>query len=376
MAGIYIHIPFCKQKCYYCNFFSATSLKNKDRFLIALKKEIADRKNYLHNEIINTIYFGGGTPSILDVKEIVQILKIIYSNYIVADNVEITFEANPDELTYDKIQGLKNNTNINRFSIGIQSFHDDDLIYLNRIHNSKNAIYAIEKVLKSGFYNLTIDLIYGIPGLTTKKWKENLDIFFSYPIPHLSAYSLTVESKTALDVLIKKNKLQNINENESINHFNILLQEAEQHNFIHYEISNFALKGYYSKHNSTYWLGGKYAGFGPSAHSFNGISRQWNILNIEKYCSGNSISDIIEEKEFLTKDQMYNEYIMTSLRTSWGCDTEHIRNAFGNDIAIYFINSAANFVKNKMITIAGNIYKLTDKGKLMADGIAADLFIE
>ena len=349
---------------------------NKDRFLLSLNKEIYERKGYLQNETINTIYFGGGTPSILEVNEIEKILQTIYSNYKVSTTPEITLEANPDELTFEKLKALKKNTTINRFSVGIQSFHDDDLKYLNRIHNSKNAKLAIENTLNAGFNNITIDLIYGIPGLSEEKWRKNLELFFSYPIPHLSAYSLTVESKTALEVLIKRKKLNNIDENESIKHFNILLEETNKHNFIHYEISNFALEGFYSKHNSTYWLGGKYAGFGPSAHSFNGISRQWNIINIEKYCSGNHISEIIEEKEILTKEQMYNEYVMTSLRTSWGCDTEHIKNVFGNNFAEYFSKSALSFIEKQMLMKSGSVYTLTHQGKLMADGIASDLFID
>lgn len=376
MAGIYIHIPFCKQKCYYCNFFSIASLKNKDRFLYALKNEIGTRNDYLENEIIDTIYLGGGTPSILDINEIENILISVYKNFTVKSDAEITLEANPDELNREKIFDLKTNTNVNRLSIGIQSFYDDDLSYLHRVHDSKQAKQVIENALKAGFNNLTIDLIYGIPGLTEKKWRNNLQTFFSYKIPHLSSYSLTVEPKTALNFLIKKKKLKNIDENESINHFNILLEETSKHNFTHYEISNFAIEGYYSKHNSTYWLGGKYVGFGPSAHSFNGKSRQWNIKNVEKYCAATKISEIVDEKEILTKYQMYDEYVMTSLRTSWGCNTMHIRDNFGNNFEDYFEKNVKIFLTKNLLTKNGNTYTLTKAGKIMADGIASELFYD
>ena len=336
MAGIYIHIPFCKQKCHYCNFYSTVSLKYRNEFIDALSREIVSRKNYLDNEEINTIYFGGGTPSMLLISEITEIINTLRKTYNVASNVEITLEANPDDLSKNQISDLKNYTSVNRLSIGVQSFFDDDLHYLNRVHNSNQAHKSIEFALASGFENMTIDLIYGIPTLNEKKWKENLNIFFNLGIPHLSSYSLTIEEKTALDVLIKRKKIEDINEVQSIAHFNILLEETEKNNLIHYEISNFAKSGYYSKHNSIYWLGGHYIGFGPSAHSYNGKTRQWNVMNIKKYCEEQDTEKIIDEKELLTVDQNYNEYVLTSLRTSWGCDIEHITNVFGSKYSNYF----------------------------------------
>lgn len=374
MAGIYIHIPFCKQKCHYCNFYSTVSLKYRDTFVDALQREILSRKNYLQSDEVNTIYFGGGTPSMLTKDEICEIINLLKVNYNVSDNVEITLEANPDDLNKQQIVDLKNYTPINRLSIGIQSFFDDDLIYLNRVHDSSQSKKCIEDSLLAGFSNMTIDLIYGIPTLTEKKWIENLKFFFDFNIPHLSSYSLTVERKTALDVLIKKNKIANIDEAQSIGHFKILLEETDKNGFIHYEISNFAKEGYYSKHNSLYWLGGYYLGLGPSAHSYNGISRQWNVMNLKKYCEETIASKIIEETELLSKDQMYNEYILTSLRTSWGCDIEHITNVFGEPYANHFLHYVSKAIIEKNIVRTKNTYVLSNEGKLFADGIASSLF--
>lgn len=374
MAGIYIHIPFCKQKCHYCNFYSTVSLAYRQDYISALTREIKSRQKYLAHEVVNTIYFGGGTPSMFSSDEISYIINLIDFRFNVASDAEITLEANPDDLDKNKLNDIKNYTSVNRISIGVQSFFDDDLQYLNRVHSSKQAQNSIENALKLGFDNITIDLIYGIPNLSNSKWKENLKIFFDYKIPHLSSYSLTVEPKTALDLLIKKKKLENIVESESIDHFKILIEETEKQNFINYEISNFALEGHYSKHNSIYWLGGHYLGLGPSAHSYNGKSRQWNVMNIKKYCEEKQIKNIIDEKEYLSKDQMYNEYVLTSLRTSWGCDIEHIKNAFGEKYSQHFITNITKTIKENNATRNGNIFTLTNSGKLFADGIASSLF--
>jgi oxygen-independent coproporphyrinogen-3 oxidase len=374
MAGIYIHIPFCKQKCHYCNFYSTVSLAYRQDYISALTREIKSRQKYLDHEVVNTIYFGGGTPSMFSSDEISYIINLIDFRFNVPSDAEITLEANPDDLDKNKLNDIKNYTSVNRLSIGVQSFFDDDLQYLNRVHSSKQAQNSIENALKLGFDNITIDLIYGIPNLSNSKWKENLKIFFNYKIPHLSSYSLTVEPKTALDLLIKKKKLENIVESESIDHFKILIEETEKQNFINYEISNFALEGHYSKHNSIYWLGGHYLGLGPSAHSYNGKSRQWNVMNIKKYCEEKQIKNIIDEKEYLSKDQMYNEYVLTSLRTSWGCDIEHIKNAFGEKHSQHFITNITKTIKENNATRNGNIFTLTNSGKLFADGIASSLF--
>ena len=304
MAGVYVHIPFCKQKCHYCNFYSVVSVKYREPFLKALLFEIGQRKSYLNREKINTIYFGGGTPSLLGFEELISIIEKIKNSFHVDTAVEITLEANPDDLNANKLKRLKNETSVNRLSIGIQSFFDDDLHYLNRVHDAHQAYHSIELAKKQGFNNLTIDLIYGIPGLIRKKWIKNLEIFFSFNLPHLSSYSLTVEPKTALLTFIRQGKMENIDENKSIEHFKILMEKTTENGYIHYEISNFAKKGYYSKHNSLYWLGGHYIGFGPSAHSYNGVSRQWNVPNMKQYIEAEKTKKIIFDKEVLSKNQI------------------------------------------------------------------------
>lgn len=374
MAGVYIHIPFCKQKCHYCNFYSAISLKYRNVFIGILQDEIIRRKDYLGEEKVNTIYFGGGTPSMLSAEEISSIISTIYKSHHVSNDVEITLEINPDDFNKENIYDIKNNTSVNRLSIGVQSFYNDDLHYLNRIHNSNQAINTIENVLSAGFNNITIDLIYGIPTLTDKKWRQNLKRFFEFKIPHLSSYSLTVEPKTALNTLIKNNKIKNIDEKQSIGHFKILLEETSKHNFIHYEISNFALAGHYSKHNSIYWLGGNYLGVGPSAHSYNGKSRQWNVSSMKRYCEHTTLENIIEEKEVLSQDQLFNEYVLTSIRTSWGCDIEHIKNLFGEEYYNHFERKVKKHQHENNIIRKGNSYLLTDQGKLFADAISSSLF--
>ena len=374
MAGIYLHIPFCKQKCHYCNFFSVAGTKWKDPFVAALLKEIELRKDYLQEETVNTIYFGGGTPSLLHISDIALIIEHLSKHFNIDPQAEITLEANPDDINEEKARQWKG-AQVNRLSIGIQSFFDDDLQYLNRVHNASQSYRAIQDVMNTGFENLTIDLIYGIPTLTDDKWSKNLEIFFSLNIPHLSAYSLTVEQKTPLALLIEKGKYAPVDENLSIGHFKILQEQVKAHDFIHYEISNFAKEGHYSKHNSLYWLGGNYLGLGPSAHSFNGHSRQWNISNISKYIQLDNFHTSVEEKEVLTIGQRYNEYIMTSLRTVWGCDTVHIRNVFGEKFESYFVDNSKVFLEKGDLFQDGTKYFLTDEGKLFADGIAAELFI-
>jgi oxygen-independent coproporphyrinogen-3 oxidase len=373
MAGIYIHIPFCKQKCHYCNFFSVATTRWKDAFVAALLKEIEIRKSYLKGEMVNTIYFGGGTPSLLNISHLSFIISQLTKHFDIYPNAEITLEANPDDLSLEYLKELKT-TPVNRLSIGIQSFFDDDLLYLNRVHKASQAFKAVESAKNAGFENLTIDLIYGIPTLTEEKWTKNLEHFFSLNIPHLSAYSLTVEQKTPLARLIEKGKYASPDEQQSVGHFKTLLEQAKAHQFIHYEISNFAREGYYSKHNSLYWLGGHYLGLGPSAHSFNGHSRQWNVSNITKYNQLDNFQTTVEEKEVLTIEQRYNEYVMTSLRTIWGCDTVHILNVFGKKYESHFIQLANPYLVKHHLFSEGTKYFLTEEGKLFADGIAAGLF--
>ncbi len=375
MAGIYIHIPFCKQKCHYCNFFSVASQKNKVAFLNVLNEEISNRKPYLGDESVSTIYIGGGTPSVLSKDELMRIFDQLRANYNVLPDAEITLEANPDDLSINYLQELKE-TPINRLSIGVQSFFDDDLKYLNRVHTADQALNRVKDALDAGFKNMSIDLIYGIPTLSNEKWEANLKTFFDLNITHLSAYSLTVEPKTALHQLIKKKKLKDIQDEQSIAHFKILQKQIKEKGFEHYEISNFSKPGHYSKHNSLYWLGGNYLGLGPSAHSFNGSSRQWNASSLAKYLQCVNNGDLVYEKEILTKKQQFNEYVMTSLRTSWGCNLEHISNVFGTDFTSRTESEIQPFIQKGLIIQENKILFLTEEGKLFADGIASELFIE
>lgn len=375
MAGIYIHIPFCKQRCHYCNFYSTVSVKNKPAFLSALKQEIDQQKNYLNEEEIQTVYFGGGTPSMLKREEIEAIINLLKRTFQINENAEFTLEVNPDDLSEDKSKELIEG-GINRLSIGIQSFHEADLKYLNRVHNAQQAHKAIEGALKNGFTNLTIDLIYGIPSLSIDNWKLNLQTFFDYQLPHLSAYALTVEPKTPLHVLIEKRKIDPIDEQKMVEHFKILLKQTQSNDFIHYEISNFSKAGYYSKHNSLYWLGGNYLGLGPSAHSYNGESRQWNHSSLTKYLKLDNIKNVFFEKEILSTDQKYNEYVMTSIRTSWGCNLDYILNVFGEKYYSHCNKNAQTHLNSNKLVLNGNILTLSDDGKFFADGITADLFFE
>ena len=375
MSGIYIHIPFCRRKCIYCNFFSLASLKYKDRFLDALAEEIYLRKNYLDEKKVDSVYFGGGTPSILQVSEIQLILETLRKYFSLSSDCEITLEANPDDIEPQLLSEYLS-IGINRLSIGVQSFFDDDLVYLNRIHSAQRAEESVRQAKDAGFSNFSLDLIYGIPTLTTNKWRKNLEKAFSLEVPHISAYSLTVEPKTALDLLIRKKTLPGPKEDHVLDHFRILLKRMKEHGFEHYEISNFCKKGYYSHHNSMYWNGGSYLGLGPSAHSFNGTSRQWNISNLVHYIDQVKKDESFFESEILTPVQKYNEYVMVSLRTMWGCELNKIKENFGEEAAAHFTSLAARYLTSgEMVEVKG-IYYLTDEGKLFADGIAADLFLE
>jgi len=375
MAGIYIHIPFCRQKCHYCNFFSIASIRDKTAFLDALKKEISSRKDYLNNETVHTVYLGGGTPSMLSWNELTEVFSWLSAHFELAPNAEITLEANPDDLNQSFVS-LLSDSPVNRLSIGVQSFFDDDLVYLHRVHQAGQARKAIELCLHAGIDKLTIDLIYGIPKLTNDKWRANISTFLDYGLSHLSAYALTVETKTALHQLIRKGTRKQTDEYQAAAHFEILMEKLEEEKFIHYEISNFARPGHYSRHNSLYWLGGNYLGLGPSSHSFNGYSRQWNVSSVDKYIKLSERPEELAEKEILTLNQRYNEYVMTSLRTSWGCDLEHIRNVFGEQYADYCFKNAQPFIHKGKLVCNEHRFFLTTSGKLFADGIAASLFTD
>ena len=342
--------------------------------LKSMHKEIKERKDYLNGKDVSSIYFGGGTPSILSISEIKNILQTIYTLYSVNEDAEITVECNPDDLTDPKLSSYKK-IGVNRLSIGVQSFADADLKFMNRSHNAKEAIESIELAKKVGFENITIDLIYGLPNQTLKQWRKNLDIMFSLGIQHFSAYSLTIEEKTALYHLVKNEKVKELSDKKTISQFNLLQVKAKEQGFIHYEISNFGKQGYFSKHNTAYWTGNHYLGIGPSAHSFNGTSRRWNISSNKKYIEGVLANSSYSETENLTNDQQYNEYIFTSLRTIWGIDKATILKRYGDEIALYFLKEIKKWEAKKYIVAVSNIYTLTSKGKIFADAIASDLFI-
>lgn len=374
MAGIYIHIPFCKQACNYCDFHFSTSLMNKDAFMKALFKEIEIQKNYFPSSTeVSTVYLGGGTPSLLSKFDLLDIINAVKLNFNILPNAEITLEANPDDLTSEKIKELKESP-INRLSIGIQSFYDEDLRFMNRAHSATEALNAVKLAQDNGFENITIDLIYGTPTLTHHKWRNNLQIAFALNIKHISAYCLTVEPKTMLAHQIKTGITKNVDEQQSAEQFEILVDAMHVNDFVQYEISNFCKDGFYSKHNSNYWLKENYLGLGPSAHSYNGRSRQWNISNNALYIKSLENGELNFEKEELTKEQRYNEYILTSLRTIWGADLTIIEQQFGKEYLNHCLSEADKYIRSESILNEENKLFLTDKGKLFADKISSELF--
>lgn len=371
MAGIYLHIPFCKQACHYCDFHFSTSLKKKEEMIAALLHELFLRKEEI-TEPVETIYFGGGTPSVLSNNEINLLIDEIYKLYDVAENPEITLEANPDDLSVERVQQLAQ-SKINRLSIGIQSFFNEDLKMMNRAHNADEAWNCLQEA-KKYFDNISIDLIYGIPEMTLERWQENVQKALDLNIPHISSYALTVEPKTALATLIKNGKIATPDDGMAHEHFLLLIEMLEKAGFIHYELSNFGKPNYFSKNNSAYWLGKKYLGIGPSAHSFNGENRSWNVANNSLYINAIQKDELPNEVEVLTKKDRYNEYIMTGLRTVWGADLQKIENIFGEDYLDYLLKNADVFLINEKLIIESNILKTTLKGKFFCDGIASELF--
>lgn len=373
MPGIYIHIPFCKQACHYCDFHFSTSMGKKDAMIAAIQKELELRKGEYENERVETIYFGGGTPSVLSAVEINSIIDIVYANYTVIDNPEITLEANPDDLSEEKIIELSESS-INRLSIGIQSFYEEDLKLMNRAHNTAEAQESLTLATRY-FKNISIDLIYGMPDMTNGRWAENIDKALSFNIPHISSYALTVEPKTALDTFIKKGLIKPVDDEVAQEHFNILLQKMEENGFENYEISNFGKPDYFSKNNTAYWLGKKYIGIGPSAHSFDGIRRGWNINNNAKYIKALDNNELPIEEEVLSKTDKYNEYIMTGLRTIWGVSLDRISLEFGENYHKYLLDQADKYIQEELLMLKNDTLLTTKKGKFLADGIAANLFM-
>ena len=373
MSGIYIHIPFCKKACHYCDFHFSTSFKHKDQMINSLKHEILIRNRELKDEKIESIYFGGGTPSVLNIREINSLIETVYDNYLVNDSVEITLEANPDDLTDEKILELFN-SRVNRLSIGVQSFFEKDLKLMNRSHTSNQAMNCIKSAGKY-FDNISVDLIYGIPGLDNSRWKENIEILISHNISHISAYALTVEPKTALKKYIDNGIIAPIDDSQSQEQFHILLDVLEDHNYENYELSNFAKNNLYSVNNSAYWTRKKYIGIGPSAHSFNGNDRFWNIKNNLKYIESINKNIIPCDMEVLSAIDKFNEMVMFGLRTSKGISFTDIENEFGSIYKNKLIKNSQNHIANELLLIKNDFLYITRKGKFLSDGIASDLFI-
>ena len=372
MSGIYIHIPFCKQACHYCDFHFSTSMKKKEEMVLALAKELQLRKKKFQKESVATIYFGGGTPSVLTPAEIRFLIDAVYENYTVVSTPEITLEANPDDLSEERIAAFAE-LGINRLSIGIQSFFEEDLQLMNRAHNSEEAQKCLE-IATRYFDNISLDLIYGIPGMTNERWQQNIETALSFGIPHISSYALTVEPKTALNKLIQTGKIASPNDEVAQEHFMILVETLENNGFVHYELSNFGKENYFSQNNSAYWLGKKYLGIGPSAHSYDGVSRSWNVANNTMYLKAIQNEELPNEIEKLTLEDRYNEYIMTGLRTIWGVSLVRIEQEFGIEFLNYLKQQSQKFIDDGLLSIADDILKPTLKGKFLTDGIASDLF--
>ncbi|OPZ01732.1 MAG: Oxygen-independent coproporphyrinogen-III oxidase 1 [Bacteroidetes bacterium ADurb.BinA395] len=372
MAGIYIHIPFCIQRCSYCNFFSVVSINLVNEVINAIIKELSIRKDYLKNEPVQTIYFGGGTPSLLTIQQIEKLLNTIYTNFSVEKNAEITFEANPDDLTKNYLFDLKK-VGINRLSIGIQSFDDDKLKILNRRHNATQAHEAVREAQKAGFSNISIDLIYGLPFQSLDEWETDLDKAFSLSIQHLSAYGLTFEEKTLLSKQKEKKIIEPADEELMIEMYELLLEESSKKGFDAYEISNFSLPGFYSRHNSSYWNQTPYLGVGPSAHSYNGISRQWNVAAIQKYTEGILKNSSFYEQEILSLEDRYNEYVLLGLRTKNGINIDALEQNFGTELKDFCLENIKTFIDNEKAYRCGSFLRLNTKGKLISDTIIAQL---
>jgi oxygen-independent coproporphyrinogen-3 oxidase len=378
MSGIYIHIPFCKQACHYCDFHFSTSLKKKEELVNALVKELGLRKDEFKNQTVETIYFGGGTPSLLTINELQLLISEVYKNYSVVENPEITLEANPDDLVSVKAQSITifedyKSIGINRLSIGIQSFFEADLKLMNRAHNTVEAKACLQEATKY-FDNISVDLIYGIPGLSNDNWIKNIETALSFNIPHISSYALTVEPKTALETFIKKGLIQNVDDDLAQEQFHLLIDKLEASGYAHYELSNFGKPDYFSKNNSAYWQGKPYLGIGPSAHSFNGDERSWNVRNNTKYIKSLEQNILPMETETLSLNDKYNEYVMTGLRTVWGVSLEKVEQDFGLNYKTYLLEQGDKHLKNELLYLHNGKLLVTKKGKFLSDGIASDLF--
>ncbi|NLK55524.1 MAG: radical SAM family heme chaperone HemW [Bacteroidales bacterium] len=374
MAGIYIHVPFCKKICSYCDFYHVMAQSDNKQYINALNHEARLRGNYLGTQSVSTIYIGGGTPSVLQADEIKSILDNIVDNFKIDTNPEVTIEVNPDDISDEFLEGLKK-TMVNRISVGIQSWRDQDLSLMNRRHTASAAAMALEKIFNAAYENVTIDLMYGIPGMKTADWASNLDISFSYGIKHLSAYHLTIEEGTMLNRMKQKGMLTEIDEDESTAQFQLLIEKAEAAGFIQYEISNFSLPGFLSIHNSNYWKQVSYLGLGPSAHSFNGYSRQWNIRDVNKYIKAIESDSLLFDKEELDRKTRFNEYIMTSLRTMWGINLDYVEDVFDKEGYDYIRNLSGKFIDYGLMRQEKQTLVLTNQGKMISDNIISELML-
>jgi oxygen-independent coproporphyrinogen-3 oxidase len=376
MSGIYLHIPFCKQACHYCDFHFSTSMKKKKEMMAMMAREIALRSDWFSGStptVIETIYFGGGTPSVLDSADLNFLLDTINKHFKVGSSPEITVEANPDDLTSYYLKALSR-TPVNRLSIGVQSFFEEDLRLMNRAHNATQALASVQ-IATDFFDSISLDLIYGIPGLTDEKWMQNINTALQLGVSHISSYALTVESKTALAHFVKKGIIPKPDDAQAQAQFLMIIDQLETHDFVHYELSNFAKEGYFSKNNSAYWLGKPYLGIGPSAHSFNGAQRGWNVSNNSQYIHALHENLLPLEVETLSLNDRYNEYVMTGLRTIWGVDLGRLETEFGPRFKTYFVQQAASHLEQHLLYIDGEIVRTTRKGKFLSDGIASDLFL-
>ena len=373
MAGIYIHIPFCKTRCHYCDFYKTVSLPIKSEFLAALAKEVIHWKEEVGSEIIETIYFGGGTPSLLEISELEYILNLLSKNFSVANNSELTLEANPDDLNRDYLKSLKE-TGINRLSIGIQSFNDDDLRMINRRHDAKQALAGIKTAQDTGFENISIDLLYGLPEQSIEKWQANLDQAVLMDVAHISAYHLTYHEGTVLNNYLKKGKVKELAEELSFDQFKLLIEVLESRGYEHYEISNFARSGLYSRHNCSYWNGNKYYGFGPAAHSYDGLIRRWNVSDLNRYLFALNNDEIWWQAETLSPEDRYNDYIITTLRTKWGISRSYLESAFDSEIVQYFLSHAQLFMDSGHMYCESRVFRLSYSGLFISDKIMERLF--
>lgn len=374
MSGIYIHVPFCKHKCDYCDFYSIVSNEGLLQFDKIIEKEVELRVNYLADKKIETVYFGGGTPSLLGANQIGRIRSTLNKYFEVLPDAEVTLEANPDDLNREVLNDLLS-VGVNRLSIGVQSFSDNDLYKLQRRHSAKQAIDAVNIASSIGFNNISIDLIYGLPYSSTEIWKENLNIAFGLPIKHLSCYHLIYEDQTPLSNRVAKGDVVPVSEDQSVEQFRILQEQSKKYDFIHYEISNLAKEGYFSKHNSSYWKMIPYLGLGPSAHSFNGLTRDWNPKSILRWRNSIEKNSDPSEKEILNQNEMFNDYIITSLRTIWGTNLNYIEVNFGTEKAYYFKKTVQKYIEEGVIENIDKVYRIRSENFFTSDGIIVDLLL-